>query len=92
MAVAMTERISNQCPHCDNLNDRVSMVAAKSNRNEPVFKKGDITICINCGEWSVNTGGGMLRKPTNDEIINIGKNKVADAVRAAWLRMKSTQR
>jgi hypothetical protein len=50
---------------------------------------GDITLCIQCGEWNIFTRRGRLRKPTGDEYVGIVANPTTSKLRMAWLMMKA---
>lgn len=45
---------------------------------------GDATLCINCGEWLI-IEGDKLRKPTDDELMDLGMDDRARRVRRAWV-------
>lgn len=53
-------------------------------------KRGDCAICIECGEWSKyerrgGRGALFLRKPTDDEMLEIGLNDDCRRARQAWV-------
>ena len=57
---------------------------------EAVPKDGDITLCIRCGEWSIfeSSDPSGIRKPTDEEFIEIGQNKACSRLRYAWTKLK----
>jgi hypothetical protein len=47
-------------------------------------KPGDVTLCLFCGEWCVFDVHLMLRKPTDDELVEIGLDPDFRVARQAW--------
>jgi len=76
-----TSVLRNHCPHCDHATDRVTAVDAGRGP-----EGGDLSICVACGEWAVFADDLMLRKPTDDEFIEIGQDATCRRARAAWVR------
>lgn len=78
---------STVCPWCGKRNNRVTAVEHKA---KP--KSGDLTICIDCGEWAVfGFVPGGLRKPTDAEFVEIGTDDTCQKVRRAWVAMKESE-
>lgn len=46
---------------------------------------GDASLCFYCGEFNVFDEHLILRKPTDDELIEIGMDERAQLVRQAWV-------
>lgn len=76
-----TVELKTICPHCGVCHDGATSV---DHGREP--QDDAITLCTSCGEWSffssVHKNG--LRKPTDDELIEIGLDATAKHVRAQW--------
>lgn len=74
------------CPFCHYRCDAATSVNVEG-EDEP--EDGDLSICIKCGEWIVfadNVTG--VRKPTDDEYLEIGSDRFYASVRAAWEQAK----
>jgi hypothetical protein len=85
----MTHEIQSYCSYCGKLHDRTSAVAPKGKyRREPMPEEGDITLCFDCGEWSVYDSQGQLRKPTEQERIHLRNDIIASQVHEAWERSR----
>lgn len=54
-------------------------------------ENGDITMCIECGEWaffsSLATGG--LRKPISNEYVDIAASEKLQEAHRGWIQMKA---
>lgn len=70
------------CPHC-----AVTLDAASAMGSNKQPKPGAATLCVACGEWSVFGKGLRLRKPTDDELFEIGMQPEARLAREAWVRV-----
>jgi len=77
-------QISHRCPHCGKLNDSASNIDGTDQHPPSV---GSLSFCL-CGEWGVWETSERLRKPTDDELIEIGLDPACRAIRAAWVRMR----
>jgi hypothetical protein len=76
--------------HCAFCQYAVEAASAVDGQQAPA--PGNITLCIQCGEWNIfTTKRGRLRKPTDNEQIEIGGNATARKVRTAWLMMKASR-
>lgn len=53
--------------------------------------KGDMALCIVCGEWAV-VDGPRMRKPTDAEYIEIAADQNMGKAREAWTLAKEAQR
>jgi len=52
-------------------------------------KKGDMTLCLKCGEWNVFAGPlPVLRKPTDKEFMDIAAHPGCRKLRWAWLELQ----
>jgi hypothetical protein len=83
------------CAHCG-----VPQNAFTSTDNEPrAPEPGDVTVCIMCGEFNivaaqplegasftVPAGKLTLRKPTDDELVEMWENPEIRRVREAWVQ------
>jgi len=68
------------CPWCGSKNDRASN-ATFGETVQPV--DGDALLCFYCGEWAI-IDGGVQRRPTAAEHIEIGFDKDCQKAREAW--------
>lgn len=75
------------CPFCAH---ELDTAAAIDDRHTPA--PGDLTLCINCGEWLVFGEGMSLQKPTDEEYVEIAANPGTDLVRRAWLSVHKPQK
>lgn len=69
------------CWHCFAPND-----AATGADHDEAPTDGDVTLCIECGEWGIFEGESV-RKPTDDEYVEIVDNPITARMRAAWLHV-----
>lgn len=74
------------CAWCGHVNSHATAVNGED-KPEP----GNLSLCIECGEWSVFTETA-LRKPTDDEFVEIAADPDARRARAAWAQMDQTRR
>lgn len=73
------------CPHCGALHDRHTDATRAS--ATPV--DGDLSMCIDCGEFAVfDLGERRLRAPTIDEANDIDSDPDMLLYRIAWRKMK----
>jgi hypothetical protein len=83
----MVHKIDLYCAWCGKLNDR-----HESTTNPKAhMHKGDISLCISCGEWNVFTGR-RLRIPTDVDLEEIASNPLCRRVREAWVEMMDEER
>lgn len=54
-------------------------------------KNGDLTLCIECGEWSA-FAAGQLVKPSPEDYESVATNRHAIRLRAAWLASRIDDR
>jgi len=75
---------ATKCPFCGANHDRATGV---SDANAP--NDGDITLCVNCGEWAFFEGAtaGGLRKPTDAEYELIAGEPLLRKTREVWAGM-----
>jgi hypothetical protein len=71
------------CPWC---HEEMPNVSGMNTKERPT--EGAVSLCIQCGEWAVFQGNGSLRKPTDDEFIEIGSNLECQMVRRAWVMVQ----
>jgi hypothetical protein len=69
------------CTTCGKIFD---LATATSKTQHSVPKAGDYMLCIGCGEWNILTADCQMRRPTIDELIEVGSNPAARELRAAW--------
>ncbi|MEJ6847493.1 hypothetical protein V3589_14895 [Sinorhizobium fredii] len=77
------------CPFCAQRYDAASAIAGNA---DPV--NGDVTLCMNCGEWSMFDASvpGGLRKPSDSEYEVIVANPITGKARKVWQQMKEGRR
>lgn len=68
------------CPYCAKVLD-----ADPHDRTAP--GNGDITLCVGCGEWCIFTNNLTLRKPTDEEQLEIGHDPHCIIARRAWNKL-----
>lgn len=71
------------CPYCGGHLD----AAASAEGDDVMPRPGDPSICFHCGEWLIFGEDLKLRKPTDDEHIEIGLDPECRLVRQAWASM-----
>jgi len=79
-----TRLVPSPCPYCYRVSNSATEPAGEDVRPEP----GDASLCFYCGEFNVFDEHLILRKPTDDEMIEIGMDKGAQFVRQAWVAFK----
>ena len=79
----MTHLLENQCPHCGHRTDR-----ARSVFGDHAPSENDLSLCFECGEWSVFGADLALRAPTDDEFAMIGEETDCRRARAAWVAIQ----
>jgi hypothetical protein len=77
---------SNYCAWCAQKVFKASLVA---NRDDPDHtpKAGEFSLCVSCGRFNTYAADLSLRRPTTDEIHQIGTDPIARALRLAWFAM-----
>ncbi|MCA1404639.1 hypothetical protein I6F26_10445 [Ensifer sp. IC3342] len=77
------------CPFCGQRYD-----AASALDGDAIPGNGDLTLCMNCGEWAMFDSGvpGGLRKPTDSEYEVIVANPITGKARKIWQQMKEERR
>lgn len=82
--------VEHKCPWCGHVMDSATDTTPDKRRRPRV---DDQTICIECGEWAIFTKPmPSLRKPTEDEFIEIGQSKECAHMRWAWVQMDADRR
>lgn len=71
------------CPWCGTVHDGLVGMSSAATPNP-----GDVSLCIECGEWSVFAADLSRRKPTEDEFTSIGTSAACQRAREVWLRLK----
>jgi hypothetical protein len=75
----------NACPHCGKTIDSASTPDRGSDyKPEP----GDASLCFGCGEWCMFQDDLTLRKPSEEELIEIGLDPDCRRVRQAWVLLQ----
>jgi len=69
---------------CTTCGKKFDLATATSKTPHCVPKAGDYMLCIGCGEWNILTADRQMRKPTDDELIEVGSNPSAKELRIAW--------
>lgn len=77
--------IKTTCPWCGKLN---TVVAPADGEASHPPTDNDVSMCFGCGEVSVFTNE-KLRKPTEQETIEIFTDPEVKQARDVWLRTKS---
>jgi hypothetical protein len=86
----ITHELDNICPFCSK--PHTNATPADDWEGKPT--DGDLTICINCGEWSAFNKAipGGLRKPTFEEYTHIATDPVTRRMRDAWIMVMRDKR
>jgi len=78
----MTTRLPpHTCPWCSKALDS----AAPTDQGDWKPAPGDMTLCFGCGEYCIFNSDLTLRKPDDDEMIEIGLDPVARRARLVWV-------
>ena len=90
----MSDEFPTICPHCDFHHELASHVTpaedrrkgAIGKRGKAIPRKGDVTICIRCGNWCIFdfTRRGGLRPPTAAERKHIETDPLCQKLLKAW--------
>jgi hypothetical protein len=87
----MTVTKTTACPFCGHVSNRAAGIdtsspAAMKAGIQPIEPgPGDLALCIGCGEFAYYDDGMDLRKPTDDEYMEIGEDPGCRTIRAAWM-------
>jgi hypothetical protein len=76
-----TVELPGICTTCGKIFD---LATATSKTPHSIPKEGDYMLCIGCGEWNILTANRQMRKPTEDELIEVGSHPAARELRIAW--------
>lgn len=82
------------CPWCGVKHDADTLVATKGDVALPTTRPepGDLTMCAGCGEWAMyDIVPGGLRKPDDEEFLQIGNDPNCRAIRAAWTEFQQAR-
>jgi len=71
------------CAWCGHTVDR-----ATSKETDDPPGVGDLSLCLECGEWNVFDDGLHLRVPTDEEFDEIGTSPKCMEARAKWTEFK----
>ncbi|THK37667.1 hypothetical protein EHS39_13615 [Ensifer sp. MPMI2T] len=72
------------CPFCGQRYDAASALVGNADPG-----KGDVTLCMNCGEWAMfDDVPGRLRRPTDSEYEMIVANPITGKARRIWQQLK----
>lgn len=74
------------CPYCAKPLDTTQAVHSDRGDIRPVG--GDISLCIECGEWGIFDSNLTLRKPTDEEQLEIGHDQNCVRVRYIWNKLQ----
>lgn len=84
---AQHHEMKTVCPHCGYRHD----AAAAVDDDERGPEDGNLSLCFECGEWSVFEDGN-LRKPTDAEYLDFGTLPSIQKIRRAWVDMDRRRR
>ena len=87
MTLKTSHVVENRCPHCNYQTDAASPVLVDCTPSE-----NDMSLCIECGEWSVFGPNLKLRVPTDDEFTALAEDATFRRVRAAWVASRRDRR
>jgi hypothetical protein len=79
------KELAATCWHCGAEHDLVSNVTRKGFKAKTP-NEGDITLCIKCGEWNAFGPGLVLRRPTDNEFVDIARDPGCMRLRWAWVQ------
>ena len=86
MTLATYRLTPSRCPWCGYEVDAATETFDDKHHHP---KAGDVTICIECGEWAVfKKPLLMLRKPTDKEFAYIAADFGCRKLRWAWMEMQ----
>jgi hypothetical protein len=74
------------CAHCGSLNDATAAMRENGKNMRP--RPGNFSICVKCGELSVYDDNLDLRKPTDDEYIEVAHDPGITVARRSWMNME----
>jgi len=80
-----TNDLTAVCAHCKAEHEAVS---AARDIGAAMPKGGSLALCFKCGEWNVFEADLQLRKPTDEEYMQIGQDKNAAQIRQAWVKVQ----
>lgn len=86
----MIAKTADPCPWCGEMQSEVSSVKPGKENRAP--KPRDISLCLNCGEWSVFKKDLTRRKPTKREEGMIKRTEAAQVAEQAWLTVVAKDR
>lgn len=86
------EVVEQPCPYCQKPLAVASIVHGPESKADAAPAAGDMTLCIQCGEWLVfGEAGASIRKPSDEEFVTIAATPTMAAVRSAWSAMDSAR-
>lgn len=77
------------CPYCKTHLNMATSVAGESPDGP---KKGDISLCSQCGSWVVFGENSQLEKPSEEMMKEISSLPEYDLITEAWRRVKGSLR
>jgi hypothetical protein len=80
---ALTYWLDNTCPHCGYRTTKASLECGPVSSPTP----GAVSLCLRCGEWSIFDQQLKLRKPTDDEFMEIAEDEDLRRLRMAWVAL-----
>jgi hypothetical protein len=75
-----------RCPGCG-----AEINAATNVTGTGRVSKGDVSLCLKCGEWLIYTNTYQLRLPSSDELATLRADPRCQKVRLAWQTMMKNQ-
>lgn len=87
------QEVNTDCPFCNKANE---LVRHEHKEGEPVAtpSPGAIALCYTCGEWAIFEGEGKvikLRKPTDEEYVEIAADDACTRIRKGWVKMRAEE-
>lgn len=79
--MTITRLKPHRCPHCGKRLNAAGTTDGADARPEP----GDCTMCFGCGEWCVFADDLSLRKPSEDELVELLDDPDCQEARRKWL-------
>jgi hypothetical protein len=73
------------CPHCGAAHEVATSTTQFEDATAP--RHGDLSLCIQCGQWAVFTHDGALRTPSPDEATHIKRAPFCQQAEFSWFLM-----
>lgn len=91
LGLAKSHRTSElRCPECGQVNDAASAVTELTKHSNPMLEpeSGDLSICINCGHFSIFGDDLKLRTMTEEEKVKWAGNPMLIQTSEALAKIK----